>query len=149
MDAGPWLPQCITPPAEAAEYYHGRGGREPTDWETTATYLGKRDLPRVNAEMEKFGSGAAGTEDPAGSQLQPKPKAALIAQSRRPMVSSQPRTPPIPPRGVSPRPPRVVEPRPGYGPSAESQQWWEGQWWGSSQDAWNSWEAQAGWYQRW
>ena len=148
VDAGPWLPQCVQAPEEAAEYFWGRGAREPSDWETAAHQLGSRDLPRVDAAMERFG-GAAGSKDPAESSSQPEPEAESTAQeeddtSLQPKAKLTPAAKQVPPR------PRVVEPRPGYGPSTWDQDWWADQWWGSSQDAWrNDWGWQADWSQRW
>ena len=144
VDAGPWLPQCVQPPEQAAEYYYGRGAREASDWEMTAHFLGSRDLPRVNAEMEKFS--AAGSNDPSGSTVKLEPKTEQVeSTSSQPCVQLTPA--PAPPS--PPPPPPVVDPRAGYGQSAWSQQSWGNQWWSSSQDAWNSWGSQSGWHQQW
>ena len=47
------MPQCVQAEDEAADYYYGRGMREPEDVEMTSAFLGPRDLPRADAEREK------------------------------------------------------------------------------------------------
>ena len=71
MDAGPWLPQCVTVKDQASEYFYGRAVREPQDTEATTRALGPKDLPRMNAAREKVGPSAFA--DPAGA-FSPEPK---------------------------------------------------------------------------
>ena len=83
VDAGPWLPQCVQAEDEAAEYYYGRGVREPEDEQMTSKFLGPRDLPRVNAARAKVASMEEASDDGALSlvPLNPPELAVCVGSS--------------------------------------------------------------------
>ena len=54
VDVGPWLPQYVNPPSEAAwkAYRHARGFRQPLDQDFSITMYGQRELQPTNEARE-------------------------------------------------------------------------------------------------